>query len=127
MARPDEPDPITRLERFCAALYRAVPLEGHGVVGLAAELAHAAELEVDAAARATEREPHGPPALTARDVQAACQLLIDVRRQPNALLPEEVTLAREHFPEVEAPTLEPLEQLIGFYTSLLRGEQDEQH
>lgn len=115
-------DRIARLERFCAALYRSVPLEGGGVVGQAAELAHAAELDEDAEARGHGRAEPGETPLTAQDIRTACQLLIDVRRQPNALLPREVALAREHFPEVEAPTLDPLERLIGYYTELLHRE-----
>ncbi len=51
----------------------------------------------------------------------AGNLLLDVRREPKALHPEEVAVARRYFPEVEAETLEPLEGLIGFYTGLLHG------
>ena len=100
-------DEITRLARFCAALYRTVPLEGHGLTGQAEELVHAAELDADS------------ETLTGRDVRIACQLLIDVRRAPNDRHPDEVALVREHFPEVEAPTLDALERLIRLYTSLL--------
>ena len=110
---------IARLARFCAALYRAVPLEGEGLVGQAAELAHAAALHAEVAGWDGGDASAEATALTPRDIRIACQLLLDVRRQPNALLPQEVALAREHFPEVEAPSLEPLEALITFYTGLL--------
>ena len=59
--------------------------------------------------------------LRPQDIRAVCQLLLDVRRDPRALSAEEVALARAHFPEVEAETLDPLEGLIRFYTGLLRG------
>lgn len=108
---------VARLARFCAALYRAVPLEGHGLVGEAEELAHAAELENAAEA--------GEPdevlvVLRPRDIQVACQLLIDVRREPKRLTEDEVALARRFFPEVEADTLDPLERLVYFYTELIQ-------
>ena len=120
---------IARLARFCAALYRAVPLEGHGVAGQAMELAHAAELDAEAAARAEgATDPEASPALTPRDIRIACQLLIDVRRAPKSLTSDEVALVREHFPEVEDERLDSLERLVVFYTGLLRGgpatEQD---
>ena len=120
MHPPEESQLIARLERFCAELYRTVPLEGHGLVGQATELAHAAVLDAEAELRESGEWLSGqPPALTARDVSAACQLLIDVRRAPNLLQPQEVALVRVHFPEVEAPSLDPLEELVGFYTALL--------
>jgi hypothetical protein len=108
---------VARLARFCAALYRAVPLEGHGLVGEAEELAHAAELE--SAAEADDVDVV-LAALTPRDIQVACQLLIDVRREPRRLSDEEVALARRFFPEVEADTLDPLERLVYFYTVLIQ-------
>lgn len=119
MHPPDHDRLVARMARFCAALYRTVPLEGQGLLGQAAELAHAAELD----AEADLREAGGAAAataLTGRDIRIACQLLIDVRRAPNALGQEEVALARRHFPEVEERSLDALERLIGFYTGLLR-------
>lgn len=117
---------IARLARFCAALYRTVPLEGHGLLGQAAELAHAADLEAEARAwEAGEVDHESPTALTPRDIRIACQLLIDVRRSPNTLDPAEVALTREYFPEVEDTALDRLEQLIGVYTGLLTtGDAD---
>ncbi len=114
---------IARLTRFVAALYRAVPLEGGGLVGQAAELAHAAALDAEVAAWDAGDASAAMTALTPRDIRVACQLLIDVRRQPNSLLPAEVALTREHFPEVEAQQLDPLERLITFYTGLFDGAE----
>jgi hypothetical protein len=45
-----------------------------------------------------------------------------VRREPNRLDPDEVTLVRRHFPEVEANDLDPLERLVYFYTNLIGKE-----
>ena len=118
---------IARLARFCAALYRTVPLEGQGVTGQALELAHAAELDADADAWTEgSTDEQMSPALTPRDIRIACQLLIDVRRAPKSLSPDEVALVREHFPEVEEERLDSLERLVGFYTGLLRGGPAEQ-
>jgi hypothetical protein len=110
---------VARLARFCASLYRTVPLHGHGLLGQAEELAHAARLERAADA---DSSTEMLDAITPRDIQVACQLLIDVRREPNRLDPDEVALARRHFPEVEADDLDPLERLIYFYTNLI-GEE----
>src|SRR5215217_1460663 len=95
-------DLIVRLERFCADLYRTVPLEGHSVLDQAAEIAHAAELDEEAGEIETgEPDADAMPRLTSRDVGIACQLLIDVRRAPALQNADEVALARKHFPEVE--------------------------
>ncbi|MBI2760273.1 MAG: hypothetical protein HYX51_02460 [Chloroflexi bacterium] len=119
-------DLIIRLERFCADLYRTVPLEGHGVLDQAAEIAHAAELDEEAG----EIESGSPdadamPSLTPRDIRVACQLLIDVRRAPALQEAAEVALARKHFPEVEDDTLDRLERLIAFYTDLASEPGDD--
>ena len=120
-------DDIIRLERFCAALYRALPVEGQGLVAQAAELAHAAELEqeADRLASGTDDDAGDTTALTPADIRTACQLLIDVRRAPATRTREELALVREHFPEVDEPELDALEALIGGYTDLLRGDPDE--
>jgi hypothetical protein len=118
----DDASLIARLERFCAALYRTVPLEGHGVVAQAAELAHAADLDTEADALvAGDVVGDAPTVLRPRDIQVACQLLIDVRRAPSRQSAAEVALARRHFPEVEHDDLSALEDLIGFYTGLMGG------
>lgn len=120
METPNELDDIIRLARFCAALYRTVPLEGSGLPAQAAELAHAAELDQWADALTVEGggDDASPP-LTARDIQVGCQLLIDVRRSPRTLDQQEVTLARQFYPEVEADSVDALESLILFYSSML--------
>lgn len=119
-------DDIIRLERFCAALYRTLPVEGQGLVAQAAELAHAAELEQEADRLASETEDEdGWTALTPEDIRTACQLLIDVRRAPATRPPDELALVREHFPEVEAPSLDALEALVGYYTGLLHARPDD--
>jgi hypothetical protein len=107
---------IARLARFCAVLYRTVPLEGHGLLGQAQELAHAAYLEHAAAA---ENAREMLAAVTPRDIQITCQLLIEVRREPNRLHPNAVELVRHSFPEVEAENLDPLERLVHFFVSLI--------
>ena len=48
-----------------------------------------------------------------------CRLLLDVRRNPADVSDAERTIARRHFPEVEAETLDPLQDLVTFYTGLL--------
>ena len=123
MREPDHDRLVARMARFCAALYRTVPLEGHGVLGQAAELIHAAELDAEAARREAGEAAAEPTTLTARDIRVACQLLIDVRRAPKALRQDEVALARRHFPEVEEQSLDALERLIGFYTGLLHERE----
>ena len=124
MTPSDDAALIARLARFCAALYRTVPLEGEGMLGQVRELAHAAELDAEAAAlESGEVDPEGETALSPRDIRVACQLLIDVRRGPRYQRPEEVALVREHFPEVEAEDLAPLERLVSFYTGLLHGAE----
>ena len=115
----DEPGLVARLAACAADLYRAVPLEGAGLTGQAEELAHAADLDLLAVALEAGADVDLDAVLLPRDVRAVCRLLLDVRREPKSLDPEEVAVARRHFPEVEAETLEPLESLIGFYTGLL--------
>ena len=117
----DEAGLVARLARCAAALYRAVPLEGAGLAGQAAELAHAADLDLLAATLDAGADVDLDDVLQPRDIRAVCQLLLDVRRNPNALDRAEVEVARRHFPEVESETLAPLEDLITFYTGLLRG------
>jgi hypothetical protein len=117
----DEAGLVARLARCAAELYRAEPVQGMGIGGQAEELAHAADLDLLAATLDACADVDLDSVLMPRDVRAVCQLLIDVRRNPNSLSPVEVRVAREHFPEVEAEGLEPLEQLVGYYTGLLRG------
>lgn len=125
MAACDEGMLIARLARFCAALYRTVPLEGNGLLGAASELAHAAELEDEATLLESGEAPaDGTTVLAPRDIRIACQLLIDVRRAPNSRDRAEVSLAREHFPEVEEHSLDPLERLVSYYTALLHDPAD---
>ena len=118
---PDEAGLVARLAHCAADLYRSVPIQGSGLAGQAAELAHAADLDLLAASLDAGADVDLDAVLRPRDIRAVCQLLLDVRREPNALDPEEVAVARRHFPEVEAESLAPLEGLIGFYTGLLRG------
>jgi hypothetical protein len=118
---PDEPALVARLARCAADLYRTVPLEGAGLAGQVAELAHAADLDLLAATLDAGADVDLDTVLRPRDVQVVCQLLLDVRRQPNALQPDEVAVARRHFPEVEADELAALAALTGYYTGLLRG------
>jgi hypothetical protein len=119
-------DLIVRLERFCADLYRTVPLEGHSVLDQAAEIAHAADLDEEAGEiEAGTPDVAAMPSLTPRDIGVACQLLIDVRRAPNLQGAAEVSLARKHFPEVEDDTLDRLERLIAFYTDLASVTRDD--
>jgi hypothetical protein len=117
----DEPHLIARLARCAAELYRRVPLQGTGITGQVEELAHAADLELLAASLDAGADVDLDAVLTPRDVRTVCQLLLDVRRSPATLDAAEVAVAREHFPEVEAESLDPLEQIITFYTSLLHG------
>lgn len=116
----DDAGAVARLARFAAELYRVVPLEGGGLAGQAEELAHAADLDLLAAALDAGADVDLDDVLQPRDIRVVCQVLLDVRRAPNQAQADEVRLAREHFPEVEAETLEPLEGLIGFYTGLLQ-------
>ena len=116
----DEAGLVARLARCAADLYRTVPLQGAGLAGQAEELAHAADLDLLAASLDAGADVDLDHVLQPRDIRAVCRLLIDVRRNPNALDPAEVAVARAHFPEVEAETLDPLERLITFYTDLLR-------
>lgn len=117
----DEAATVARLARCAAELYRRVPLEGGGLAGQAEELAHAADLDVLAASLESDADVDLDDVLRSRDVRVVSQLLIDVRRQPRALDPAEVEIARASFPEVEAETLEPLERLLAFFTGLLHG------
>jgi hypothetical protein len=117
----DEAGLLARLARCAAELYRAAPLEGAGLSGQAEELAHAADLDLLAATLDAGADVVLDTVLQPRDVRAVCQLLIDVRRNPNSLSLAEVQVAREHFPEVELDGLEPLERLIAYYTTLLRA------
>lgn len=116
----DEAGAVARLARFAAELYREVPLEGGGIAGQAEELAHAADLDLLAASLDAGADVDLDDVLRPRDIRVVCQALLDVRREPNRAHPDEVHLAREIFPEVEAESLEPLEGLIGYYTGLLR-------
>jgi hypothetical protein len=118
---PDEPALISRLARCAAELYRAVPREGAGLPAQAREIAHAADLELLAASLDLGADVDLDEVLRPADVRAVCQLLLDVRRNPSEVSPEERRIAREQFPEVEAPELEPLQRLVTYYTSLLRG------
>lgn len=117
---PDDAARIARLARCAAALYRTIPREGEGLARQAAEIARAAEL--DALAESLEggdAQPIGDEALHPSDIRAVCRLLLDVRRNPAEVSEAERTIARRHFPEVEAESLDPLEELITFYTGLL--------
>ena len=116
----DEPGLIARLARYAADLYRTVPLEGAGLAGHAEEVAHAADLDLLAAALDAGADVDLDHVLTPSDIRTVCGLLIDVRRNPSSRDPAEVAVARGHFPEVEAETLDPLERLVVFYTELLR-------
>ena len=117
----DEAGTVARLARCAAALYRQVPREGSGLAAQAEEIAHASDLDLLAVTLDAGADVNLDHVLRPDDIRAVCQLLLDVRRNPSNLSPAEVSLAREHFPEVEAASLDPLERLIGFYTSLLRG------
>ena len=121
MEETSELDQLVRLLRFCAALYRATPVEGHGLVAQAAELAHAAELDAEAETLADGGDDADDEAtvLTAEDIRTACTLLIDVRRAPAGVPRAEREVVREHYPEVDDVTLDRLEALVGYYTSLL--------
>ena len=118
----DEPALIARLARCAAELYRAVPREGAGLGAQADEIARAADLDLLAATLDAGADVDLDHALMPSDIRAVCQLLLDVRRSPLSVSETERALARAHFPEVEAPSLEPLEALIAYYTSLLRGD-----
>ncbi len=113
---------IVRLARGAAALYRAVPVEGAGLVAQAEELAHASELERFADGMEERLEDDTPHTIRPGDIRTVCRLLIDVRRNPSSRSAAEVAVAREHFPEVEDETLDRLERLVGYYTSLLSSD-----
>ena len=117
----DEPALIARLARCAAELYRSVPREGAGLTAQADEIARAADLELLALSLDAGADVDLDDVLMPADIRAVCQLLLDVRRSPLSVSEAERGLARAHFPEVEAPSLEPLEALIAFYTSLLHG------
>lgn len=112
---------IARLARCAAALYRAVPHEGEGLARQAADIARAAELDALAETLEGDNETGNDEALQPADIRAVCRLLLDVRRNPADVSEAERTIARRHFPEVEAESLDPLEALITFYTCLLHG------
>ena len=112
---------IARLARCAADLYRTVPREGVGLAAQAREIARAPELELLAAALDSAADIDLDEVLRPEDVREVCQLLLDVRRNPAGVTPEEAAIARRHYPEVEADSLAPLEQLVTFYTSLLRS------
>lgn len=120
----DDAARIARLARCAADLYRTVPREGEGLTRQAAEIARAAELDaladsLEGDADQDDTEESGDDALLPADIHAVCSLLLDVRRNPGELSVAERTIARRHFPEVEAESLDPLEELIAFYTGLL--------
>ena len=112
---------IARLAHCAADLYRTVPREGAGLNAQAREIAHAADLDLLAASLHSAADVDLDEVLRPEDIRAVCQLLLDVRRNPASVTPEEATIARRHYPEVEAETLAPLERLVTFYTSLLRS------
>ncbi len=119
----DETALLARLASFCADLYRTAPVEGEGLVAQASEIAHAVALDTWAQAlRADEPGAMDAPALTNRDVITACRLLIAVRRAPARQSPDERAIVRAHYPEVEAPTLDPLQEILAFYTALLNDD-----
>jgi hypothetical protein len=117
----DEATRIARLARCAAALYRTVPHEGEGLARQAWDIAHAADL--DTLAQSLEDGAAAGPddSLQPGDIRTICRLLLDVRRNPADVSDAERTIARRHFPEVEAETLDPLEELITYYTGLLYG------
>jgi hypothetical protein len=119
---PDEPALIARLARCAADLYRTVPREGAGLAAQAAEISHASDLDLLAASLDAGADVDLDHVLRPADIRAVCQLLLDVRRSPLDVSAAERDLARAHFPEVDAPSLEPLEALITYYTSLLHGD-----
>jgi hypothetical protein len=112
---------ISRLARCAAALYRDVPRQGESVAFHAAEIAHAADLELLAASLDAGADLDLDSVLRPGDIRAVCQLLLDVRRQPRLVSPAELQVARAHYPEVDDDSIEPLERLISYYTRLLRG------
>ena len=118
----DTPDlaALVRLARCAAARYRAVPREGAGIQVSADEIAHAGALDVFADELESGEEQGPDTVLRPSDIRAVCRLLIDVRRNPRSVSAAEARVAREHFPEVEADSLDPLEALIAGYTALLR-------
>jgi hypothetical protein len=99
-----------------------VPREGAGLAAQAAEIAHASDLELLAATLDAGADVDLDHVLKPADILAICRLLLDVRRSPLDVSAAERGLARSHFPEVDAPSLEPLEALITYYTSLLHGD-----
>jgi hypothetical protein len=110
---------IARLARCAAALYRTVPHEGGGLARQASDIAHAADLD-DLAQSLEDGAATGPDDhLQPGDIRTICRLLLDVRRNPAEVSDAERTIARRHFPEVEAESLDPLENLVTFYTGLL--------
>ena len=115
----DEPALIARLARCAAALYRDVPREGTGIAVQAEEIAHASDLDLLADALESGADVDLDDVLRPDDIRAVCRLLLDVRRSPMIVSERERALAREHFPEVEAPSLDPLESLVSYYTALL--------
>jgi hypothetical protein len=110
---------IARLCRCAAELYRTVPREGSGIASQAEEIAHAADLDQLASSLESGSESESGDPLRPADIRAVCRLLIDVRRNPGELSPQEARIAREYFPEVEADSIAPLEGLVSFYTGLL--------
>ncbi|MGD9890476.1 MAG: hypothetical protein AB7R89_07195 [Dehalococcoidia bacterium] len=110
---------IARLARCAAALYRTVPREGEGLTSQAAEIVHAVDLDALAASLEGGDVDGDDTALRPADIRAVCRLLLDVRRNPADVSEAERTVARRHFPEVEAESLDPLEDLVTFYTGLL--------
>ena len=115
----DDAARIARLARCAADLYRTVPREGEGLTRQAVEIAHAVELDALADSLEGDADQESDDALQPADVRAVCALLLDVRRNPGEVSVAERTIARRHFPEVEAESLDPLEALITFYTGLL--------
>ena len=115
----DDATRIARLARCAATLYRTVPHEGEGLARQASDIIHAADL--DTLARSLEDGASAGPddILQPSDIRTICRLLLDVRRNPAEVSEAERTIARRHFPEVEAETLGPLEELVTFYTGLL--------
>jgi hypothetical protein len=115
----DDVTRIARLARCAAALYRTVPREGEGLARQASEIARAADLDDLAESLENGVADGDESALQPSDIQAVCRLLLDVRRNPADVSEPERTIARRHFPEVEAESLDPLASLITFYTGLL--------
>ena len=117
----DDATRIARLARCAAALYRAVPHEGEGLARQASDIAHAADLDTLAQSLEDGADSGPDDILRPSDIRSVCRLLLDVRRNPADVSDSERTIARRHFPEVEAESLDPLEELVTFYTGLLHG------